>query len=91
MKHTYEIKDRKEGVTMTKEGITKEAIKKLPDQCRRYCETKHALICHSVLSGIEQARIENTKKLRGYLDCLRDLGILMEIEVRAVYMHYATP
>ena len=71
--------------------MTKEAIEKLPDQCRRFCEIQHALIRHSILNGFEQQRTEDAKKLRGYIECLKDLGILTDTEVRAIYMHYATP
>lgn len=33
----------------------------------------------------------NCETVRGYIECLKDLGILTDTEVRAIYMHYATP
>jgi hypothetical protein len=70
--------------------MTKKAIEKLPEQCRHYCEVKKSLIKRSIEGGRERQRVEDAKKLRGYVECLRDMGILTETEMRAVYMYYAT-
>lgn len=70
--------------------LTKEAIKKLPDKCRSYCETISVLISRAILDGRDRDRMEYSKKLRGYVECLHDLGVLSQYEMRAVYMYYAT-
>ena len=69
--------------------MTKKAIEKLPVQCRGYCERMKCLIKQSIENGNAQQRTEDSRKLRGYVECLKDMGILTTIEMRAVYMYYA--
>lgn len=68
--------------------MTKEALIKLNEKQMQYCKTLSALIykCNE-----QHQQMDNTKyrgKLRGYLECLRDVDVLTEYEMRGLYLYF---
>jgi hypothetical protein len=69
--------------------MTKEAIEKLPQKCKCYCETMKALIVQDIEKGNHEQQLLDYNELRGYLSCLKDMGILDEYEMRSVRAFYS--
>lgn len=68
--------------------MTKEALTKLNEKQMQYCKTLSSLI-HRYNEQHQQ--MDNTKfrgKLRGYLECLRDVDVLTEYEMRGLYLYF---
>lgn len=68
--------------------MTKEALAKLSEKSMKYCKTLSCLI--NRYNQLHQ-QIDNTKfrgKLRGYLECLRDVNVLTEYEMRGLYLYF---
>ena len=69
---------------------TRTALDKLPEKCRETLETHGELITKARLSGLHNDHIERRKKVRGYLECLEDLGILSATDMRCLYIYYTS-
>ncbi len=70
--------------------MTKKAIEKIPTHCKNTIETYSELIKIDDRKGMLQLLTEDRNKLRGYLQCLRDMGILSEVETRALFLYYGS-
>jgi len=70
--------------------MTKQAIEKLSDQARAFCETKQTIIRMSKAPGMGHREDRNKSELRGYLACLLHLGIITQSEFRCLYTFYGT-
>lgn len=70
--------------------MTKKAIEKLSDKARAYCEEKQKIIRVQNANGNREIRNEYAKKLRGYLECLEDVGKITHKEMQTLYLFYAT-
>lgn len=77
-------------------GLTEKAIAKLNKKQRHYIET-----CSSMVDQILKTRNDNDQyaheslaefrgKMRGYLSALVDMGCIEQMEMRALYLFYAT-
>lgn len=77
-------------------GLTEKAISKLTETQRRYIET-----CSQMVDQILKTREDNDYaaheslakfrgKMRGYLSALVDMGCIEPMELRALYLFYAT-
>lgn len=77
-------------------GLTEKAIAKLNKKQRHYIET-----CSSMVDQILKTRNDNDQyaheslaefrgKMRGYLFALVDMGCIEQMEMRALYLFYAT-
>ena len=69
-------------------GITEDALKKLNKKQLSYCKVASAVISDATEKGLEDLRIKEAGHLRGYLECMRDLDILSETEVKQLYAYF---
>lgn len=65
---------------------TADSIEKVPAECVETINTYASLIRTAFVQGKENQREEMSRKLRGYLTCLVDLGLLTEIGHRNLYL-----
>lgn len=65
---------------------TAETIKKVPAECVETINTYARLIHTATVQGKEPQKEEMSRKLRGYLTCLVDLGLLTESDLRNLYL-----
>ncbi len=70
--------------------MTKQAIQKLSEQARTFCETKKAIIRIAYESELAQSVNQNKAELRGYLACLLHSGAITQTEFRCLYLFYGT-
>lgn len=76
--------------------MTKEAIAKLSKKQVKYCETMSAVIAIDADNvafkkcGAVGQYERDTGKLRGYLECLCQMGIITAKEMQALYLWYFT-
>lgn len=65
---------------------TVDTIKKVPSECVGTINTYASLIHTAIVQGKEMQRDEMCHKLRGYLNCLVDLGLISKLDLRVIYM-----
>ena len=65
--------------------MTKGAIHKLNEKQVKYCKTMSAVIAIDRKNGAKEQYEKDTGKLRGYLECLMQMGIITEVEMRALF------
>lgn len=70
--------------------MTKEAIKKLNEKQIKYCKTMSAVIAIDRKNGAKEQYEKDTGILRGYLECLAQMGIITGAEVKALYLWFFT-
>lgn len=70
--------------------MTKEALKKLNEKQKHYCETLSVLVERYRIKGDIEETARYRGKLRGYLEALEDLEIIKTIEKRGLYLYYMT-
>lgn len=70
--------------------MTMNAIKKLSDKAKAFCEFEQKEIRRYNANGQRQFAIEEIRKLRGYLQCLKDMDCITFREMQALYIFYAT-
>jgi len=68
---------------------TKSALEKLTDRQRETLETNKTHLANMRANGNHDASIETRLYIRGYLDALRESGIITETESRCLWT-YAT-
>ena len=69
---------------------TADIIKRIPEAHRKTIETYSVLIARDTKANNEAYRNEDAKRLRGYLTCMKDAGMITESELRALYLYYFT-
>lgn len=69
--------------------MIKKAIEKLPAEAKKNIETYSNLIERAVKNGNKIQNDEFRYKLRGYLECLKTLRIITEVEFKSLYLWYA--
>ena len=67
---------------------TRELISSIPEQHRHTIETYSDLIAQRTIRNDAAGANEYGKKLRGYLTCMKDAGIITEYGLRALYFWY---
>ena len=70
--------------------MTKQALEKIPEQCKPRINKYHEIIKQCVANGNEEYHRDYTKKLRGILECLEDMGFISENDKRVLYLYYLT-
>ena len=70
--------------------MTEKALLKVPEQCRHNIETLSSLIETYKEKANVHMEHQCKNKLKGYLGCLTDMGIISEAESRCLYLYYAT-
>jgi len=65
--------------------MTNEAIEKLPQPVREHLE-----LYNGVISTRKDLQKEFKHRLQGYLNALKDAGIITEAEKRVLYIRYVT-
>lgn len=70
--------------------MTKAALSKLPTAQSSYCETLSHLISKFKENGNELERERRSGELRGYLECLSDMGVITKADVQKLYLWYSS-
>ncbi len=66
--------------------MTKEALGKLNEKQLHYCKVLSCLISRGKSKGIS---VDNEcGKLRGYLECLADMGVITANEMKSLYLWF---
>lgn len=68
--------------------MTKTALAKLPFGIRENLETKANVLFAEKKQNNNRVCTEKSRELRGYLECLKDMGILTDPDVRCLYLYY---
>lgn len=69
--------------------MTKKAIEKLDEKSRERIELWRYHNIEAIRRGDEHDRARYSGKIRGYLECLQDMGKITELEKKALYLYYA--
>lgn len=68
--------------------MLKQALEKLNAAQTNYCKTLSALIARDK-EGALKAELEHKRgKLRGYLECLYDMGLITKTEMQSLYLWF---
>lgn len=70
--------------------MTKEAYVKLNTKQKEYLTTISHLITRARKNGLLEESENNRGKLRGYLECLHQMNVITNTEMRALYLYFAT-
>lgn len=68
--------------------MTKEALDKLNEKQMNYCKTMSALIARARENSLKEEFERNCGKLRGFIECLCQMNIISEIELKALYLYF---
>lgn len=68
--------------------MTREALNRLNEQQLKYCTTLSVLIAKDRENGAKEQYEKDSGKLRGYLECLEQIGILKNIEMKSLYLWF---
>lgn len=70
--------------------MTRQALDKMNDKQKYYCETLSVLINRDRKAGKKDFYEKETWKLRGYLESMEDMGVITHYEMQALYLWYFT-
>lgn len=70
--------------------MTKKTIDRIPETHRHTIETYSDLIAQRTIRGDGDGATDYAQKLRGYLTCMADAGMITEPELRTLYLWYRT-
>lgn len=68
--------------------MTRKALEKLNDKQINYLRTISALIDRARVRSLKEEFERNCGKLRGFLECLCQMGIITELELRSLYLWF---
>lgn len=68
--------------------MIRKALEKLNEQQLKYMKTMSTLIACAKNNGAQLEFEKKTGKLRGYLECLEDMGIISQAELRSLYLWF---
>lgn len=68
--------------------MTKEALNKLNEQQLKYCTTLSVLIARDKENRAKEQFEKDSGKLRGYLECLEQVKIIKNFEMRVLYLWF---
>jgi hypothetical protein len=67
---------------------TRAWIEVIPEKNRKAIEVYSNLIAQATQKGLALAADEYAKKMRGYLECMKDCGIITEQGLKTLYLYY---
>lgn len=68
--------------------IIEDTLKKLNGKQLSYCKVANGVISEAIEKENVLLQTEEAGRLRGYLDCMGDMGILTEVEVKQLYVYF---
>ncbi len=68
--------------------MTREALNKLNEQQLKYCKTLSVLIARDRGNGAKEQYEKDSGKLRGYLECLEQMEVLTNYEMKSLYLWF---
>lgn len=71
-------------------SMTKNAIDKLDEKSREIIELWRYHNIESIRRGDEYDRAKYSGKIRGYLECLQNMGKITENEKKCLYLYFAS-
>lgn len=63
-------------------------LAKLNEKQTKYCDTLSVLIARDRENGAKEQYEKDSGMLRGYLECLEDMEVLTNFEMRALYLWF---
>lgn len=70
--------------------MTKKALAKIPNECKNRIENLSEMVKEMKKQGNLPVCTEYSKKLRGYLECLEDMKVITQNDVRCLYLYYVS-
>ena len=68
--------------------MTSKALGKLNDKQMEYCKTMSSIIDRAKTNGLKEEFEKNSGKLRGFLECLCQMGVIEGVELKALYLWF---
>lgn len=68
--------------------MTKQAIEKMNEKQRNYCKTMSVLIDRARKKGLKEEYEKTSGKLRGFLECMEQMGAISSYEMKALYLWF---
>lgn len=68
--------------------MTKKALKKLSEEQIEYLKTASVLLDQARKNNLKEEFERNAGKLRGFLECMCQMKIISDIEVKALYLWF---
>lgn len=68
--------------------MTREALNKLNEKQMEYCKTLSFIINRAKSNGLKDDFERSSGKLRGFLECLCQMGVIKGVELRVLYMWF---
>lgn len=68
--------------------MTKKALEKLSEEQIKYLKTMSALLDQARKNNLKEEFERNAGKLRGFLECMCQMKIISNIEVKALYLWF---
>ena len=68
--------------------MTKKALKKLSKEQLEYLKTASVLLDQARKNNLKEEFERNAGKLRGFLECMCQMKIISDIEVKALYLWF---
>lgn len=68
--------------------MTKKALKKLSEEQIEYLKTTSVLLEQARKNNLKEEFERNAGKLRGFLECMCQMKIISDIEVKALYLWF---
>lgn len=68
--------------------MTREALNKLNEQQMNYCTTLSVLIARDRENEAKELFEKDKGKLRGYLECLEQMEVLTNYEMKSLYLWF---
>lgn len=70
--------------------MTRKALEKLNEKQLKYCETMSVLIARDRSNGEKEKYEKDSGKLRGFLECIMQMGTIKPSEMKELYLYFFT-
>lgn len=71
-------------------SLVTDALEKLNQTQLNYCRVASGTIVKATEKGLKDLREHESGKLRGYLECMEDMGIISNLEFKQLYLYFFT-
>ena len=68
--------------------MIKKVLERLNEKQLNYCKTMSSLIARDREKGLKEQFEKDSGKLRGYLECMEDMEVIRNFEMRGLYLHF---
>lgn len=71
-------------------NMMESTLKKLNERQLSYCRIVSGTLVKATEKGLKDLREHEAGKLRGYLECMEDMGIISKLELKQLYVYFFT-